>query len=118
MFCLFKVTYQLKLLTTAFFAVIVLKRKLKNWQWMALGLLVIGVALVQLSSTDKNAQKSKSSNAPEQSRVIGFSAALAACFISGFAGIYFEKVLKESDISVSNFYNLLAIIWFLTQPYY
>ncbi|KAM3968270.1 UDP-galactose transporter isoform 2-T2 [Aphomia sociella] len=95
----YQVTYQLKLLTTAFFAVVVLKRKLKKWQWLALGFLAAGVALVQLSSTGKTATNT-SSNLPEQSRVLGFSAALAACFISGFAGIYFEKVLKESDISV------------------
>ncbi|XP_045492648.1 UDP-N-acetylglucosamine transporter isoform X1 [Colias croceus] len=96
----YQVTYQLKLLTTAFFAVIVLKRRLKRWQWGALGLLVIGVALVQLSSTDKDSKATSSSNLQKQSKVLGFGAALAACFISGFAGIYFEKVLKESDISV------------------
>lgn len=93
----YQVTYQLKLLTTAFFAVIVLKRKLKKWQWGALGLLVAGIALVQLSSTDKG---KSSPNLAKQSKILGFGAALAACFISGFAGIYFEKVLKESDISV------------------
>ncbi|XP_045526629.1 UDP-N-acetylglucosamine transporter [Pieris brassicae] len=90
-----QVTYQLKLLTTAFFAVLVLKKRLKRWQWGALGLLVIGVALVQLTSTEEKNKTSES-----QSKVLGFSAVLAACFISGFAGIYFEKVLKESDISV------------------
>lgn len=74
-----------------------LKRKLKKWQWCALALLAAGVALVQLSSTEK----SKSADTQGQSKVLGFSAALTACFISGFAGIYFEKVLKESDISVS-----------------
>lgn len=105
----FQVTYQLKLLTTAFFAVIVLKRKLKRWQWGALGLLVIGVALVQLSSTEK-AKATTSSSLPKQSKILGFGAALAACFISGFAGIYFEKVLKESDISVSMLWRALKII--------
>lgn len=91
----YQVTYQMKLLTTAFFAVLVLKRKLKKWQWLALGLLASGVALVQLSSSSGGSKDTEG-----QSRVLGFSAALAACFISGFAGIYFEKVLKESDISV------------------
>ncbi|XP_021184578.2 UDP-N-acetylglucosamine transporter [Helicoverpa armigera] len=94
----YQVTYQLKILTTAFFAVLVLKRQLKKWQWFALAILAAGVALVQLSSTEKtNVAKP---HLPEQSKILGFSAALAACFISGFAGIYFEKVLKESDISV------------------
>ncbi|XP_013185643.2 UDP-N-acetylglucosamine transporter [Amyelois transitella] len=94
----YQVTYQLKLLTTAFFAVLVLKRKLKKWQWLALGLLAAGVALVQLSG--KSEKSTTSTDLPQQSRILGFSAAVAACFISGFAGIYFEKVLKESDISV------------------
>ncbi|VVC87227.1 UDP-N-acetylglucosamine transporter isoform X2 [Leptidea sinapis] len=95
----YQVTYQLKLLTTAFFAVLVLKRRLKRWQWGALGLLVIGVAFVQLSSTETSTTTT-SSNLKKQSKLLGFGAALSACFISGFAGIYFEKVLKESDISV------------------
>ncbi|XP_026747075.1 UDP-N-acetylglucosamine transporter isoform X1 [Trichoplusia ni] len=95
----YQVTYQLKILTTAFFAVLVLKRSLKKWQWLALAILAGGVALVQLSSSEK-AHSTKPSHLPEQSKLLGFGAALAACFISGFAGIYFEKVLKESDISV------------------
>lgn len=86
------------MLTTAFFAVVVLKRKLKRWQWIALGLLAAGIAMVQLSNTKEAVPTSTTRS---ESKVIGFCAALAACFISGFAGIYFEKVLKESDISVS-----------------
>lgn len=35
-----------------------------------------------------------------QNPLIGFSAALGACVLSGFAGIFFEKMLKGSDISV------------------
>uniref|UniRef100_A0A182N8H2 C2 domain-containing protein n=1 Tax=Anopheles dirus TaxID=7168 RepID=A0A182N8H2_9DIPT len=37
---------------------------------------------------------------PEQNRLLGFSAALGACFLSGLAGIYFEKMLKGADISI------------------
>ncbi|XP_023949325.1 UDP-N-acetylglucosamine transporter isoform X1 [Bicyclus anynana] len=95
----YQITYQLKILTTAFFAVLVLKRRLKKWQWGALALLVAGVILVQLTPSGENETK-PSENLGKQSKLLGFGAALAACFISGFAGIYFEKVLKESDISV------------------
>ncbi|EZA59073.1 UDP-galactose/UDP-N-acetylglucosamine transporter srf-3 [Ooceraea biroi] len=91
-----QVTYQLKILTTAFFAVTILHRSLRSTQWGALVLLVIGVVLVQLAQSVKTILPS----GVEQSHWLGFSAALSACFLSGFAGIYFEKILKGSDISV------------------
>ncbi|XP_076227391.1 UDP-galactose transporter [Nomia melanderi] len=92
----YQVTYQLKILTTAFFAVVILRRSLRNTQWGALILLVIGVVLVQLAQSSKTTLPS----GIEQNHILGFSAALSACFLSGLAGIYFEKILKDSDISV------------------
>ncbi|XP_076284768.1 UDP-galactose transporter isoform X2 [Lasioglossum baleicum] len=92
----YQVTYQLKILTTAFFAVVILRKPLRSTQWGAVILLVIGVILVQLVQTSEAALPS----GIEQNRMLGFSAALSACFLSGFAGIYFEKILKDSDVSV------------------
>jgi solute carrier family 35 (UDP-sugar transporter), member A1/2/3 len=46
----FMVTYQLKILTTAFFTVLILKRRLSLWQWISLLILVVGVATVQFVS--------------------------------------------------------------------
>lgn len=34
------------------------------------------------------------------SQLMGLLAVLVACFSSGFAGVYFEKILKESKQSV------------------
>ena len=48
--------------------------------------------MVQLAQTEP--EKATKTSGPEQHRWIGFSAALAACVLSGFAGIYFEKILK------------------------
>lgn len=90
----YQVSYQLKILTTALFAVMILKKRLLSTQWLALVVLVGGVALVQISGSDSVA------NSENQNRVLGFSAALGACFLSGFAGIYFEMILKGSDISI------------------
>jgi len=91
----YQITYQLKILTTAMFAVTMLNKKLISTQWVSLLVLIAGVAAVQLSDV-----KEQKSAGPEQSKIIGFTAALTACCLSGFAGVYFEKILKGSDVSV------------------
>ncbi|XP_052872913.1 UDP-N-acetylglucosamine transporter [Anopheles cruzii] len=101
-----QVTYQLKILTTAVFAVLILRRRLQPSQWAALVFLVIGVACVQLAQTEVSEkgtafrEPSLPANGPEQNRLLGFTAVLGACFLSGLAGIYFEKMLKGADISI------------------
>lgn len=92
----YQVTYQLKILTTAFFAVVILRRSLRNTQWGALILLVIGIVCVQLAQGSDVVLPS----GIEQNHLLGFSTALSACFLSGLSGIYFEKILKDSDISL------------------
>ncbi|XP_005191153.2 UDP-N-acetylglucosamine transporter [Musca domestica] len=100
----YQVTYQLKILTTAMFAVVILRKKLLSTQWGALVLLLVGVVMVQLAQTVTDASAaaaaSQTTNGIEQNRFLGLMAALGACFLSGFAGIYFEKILKGADISV------------------
>lgn len=91
-------TYQLKILTTAFFAVLILRRRLLPTQWGALVFLISGVVLVQLANGGETQKPTY--GMPEQNKLVGFSAALGACVLSGFAGIYFEKMLKGADISV------------------
>ncbi|XP_039299344.1 UDP-galactose/UDP-N-acetylglucosamine transporter srf-3-like isoform X2 [Nilaparvata lugens] len=88
-----QVTYQLRILTTAVFAVVLMKRRLGAQQWMALLVLLIGIVLVQITkSTDKIGKDN-----PDQNRLIGIAAVLGACCLSGFAGIHFEIILKSSD---------------------
>lgn len=77
------------------FAVLILKKELFKTQWISLILLIIGVVLVQLAQTPNHIN-----TGPEQNRFVGFMAALSACVLSGFAGIFFEKMLKGSDITV------------------
>ncbi|KAI2805418.1 hypothetical protein RDWZM_008692 [Blomia tropicalis] len=88
-----QVTYQLKILTTALFSIFLLNKKLYSFQWLALFMLFIGVACVQLTQTTKG----KKAEHSEQNVLIGFLAILSACCLSGFAGVYFEKILKNSS---------------------
>ncbi|XP_028132473.1 UDP-N-acetylglucosamine transporter isoform X1 [Diabrotica virgifera virgifera] len=93
----YQVTYQIKILTTALFSVFILNRKLLRTQWISLFTLITGIVLVQLANTDDN---TTSMQGMEQNRFIGFMAALTASCLSGFAGVYFEKMLKGSNVTV------------------
>lgn len=87
----FQVTYQLKILTTAIFSVVLLKKNLTGHrQVLALIVLTLGVALVQMDEVDKHSGTSYQ----EQRRWVGVLAVLGACCTSGFGGVYFELVLK------------------------
>ena len=94
----FQVAYQGKILTTALFSVIVLGKKLNRRQIVALVILLVGVALVQLSSLDSGSTADQTTSA-SGGVVVGSIAVTAACFTSGFAAIYFEWVLKRSTPS-------------------
>eukprot|EP00835_Amoeboradix_gromovi_P002714 NODE_159_length_16647_cov_0.251390.p6 type:complete len:258 gc:universal NODE_159_length_16647_cov_0.251390:10113-10886(+) len=88
----FQVTYQLKILATALCSVWLLSRQLSVKKWIALVILTVGVACVQF--------KGGNSSSEEGNPIIGFSAVLTACILSGLAGVYFEKVLKTSKTSL------------------
>ncbi|EJU05324.1 hypothetical protein DACRYDRAFT_113478 [Dacryopinax primogenitus] len=122
----FQVTYQMKILTTAAFSVMLLRRKLSATKWLALLFLALGVGIVQIQS---GATKSHPTPPPSFATesvegegaipnvgdlitapthtmrpMTGFMAVCAACLTSGLAGVYFEMVLKNSqaDLWVRN----------------
>ena len=96
----FQVTYQMKILTTAAFSVLLLRKKLSSNQWLSLLFLAIGVGVVQIQG-GADSQPGVSSRAStallEMNAMKGFLAVVAACFTSGLAGVYFEMVLKNSQ---------------------
>ncbi|XP_051990500.1 UDP-N-acetylglucosamine transporter-like [Xyrauchen texanus] len=94
----YQVTYQLKILTTALFSVSMLGKRLGIYQWLSLVILTFGIALVQWPSDTSSGTEQKDVTASSQ--FMGLLAVLVACFSSGFAGIYFEKILKETKQSV------------------
>ncbi|KHN86660.1 UDP-galactose translocator [Toxocara canis] len=91
-FCL---AYQMKIFTTALFLRFMLKRNLSVQQWFALLLLAIGVADVQIQYEPPSSAKRI-----QQYPIIGFLAVISMCFTSAFAGVYLEKVLKQSSINI------------------
>jgi UDP-sugar transporter A1/2/3 len=98
----FQVSYQMKILTTAAFSVLLLRKKLSPSQWLALLFLAIGVGIVQIQTKDSSSVKTtaaaiSSLDVHSMNALKGFLAVVAACFTSGLAGVYFEMVLKNSQ---------------------
>uniref|UniRef100_A0AC35GLB7 Uncharacterized protein n=1 Tax=Panagrolaimus sp. PS1159 TaxID=55785 RepID=A0AC35GLB7_9BILA len=115
----FMITYQIKILTTATFAVLILKTKLSAFQWISLFALIAGIILVQSNANQTLSQPSETNftssyisnntvlietikeiNENKSSPIFGLLMVILACILSGFAGIYFEKILKNSDVSL------------------
>ena len=94
----YQVTYQLKILTTAFFSVSLLGKQLDRYKWVALILLTGGVALVQLPKDSGTSATASERDTSDQ--FLGLCAVLAACVSSGFAGVYFEKILKGTPVTL------------------
>lgn len=90
----YQVTYQLKIPCTALCTVLMLNRSLSRLQWFSVFMLCGGVTLVQW----KPAEATKVQI--DQNPFVGFMAIAIAVLCSGFAGVYFEKVLKSSDTSL------------------
>lgn len=94
----YQVTYQLKILTTAVLSVVILGKALGATKWGALMLLTLGVTCIQIPRG--GGESTTTSSAPEGNAAIGLAAVLSACMTSGLAGVYLEKILKQSDASI------------------
>jgi len=90
----FQVTYQIKILTTAGFSVLLLHKSLNLSKWVSLFLLALGVGIVQVQSVGGIGREGTASL---MNPAAGFLAVLIACCTSGLAGVYFEMVLKNSQ---------------------
>jgi len=91
----YQVTHQMKILTTAFFSITILGTSLGLVKWLSLLVLTMGVALIQLP------RNQSSGEAPAQgSAFVGFVAVFGGCMTSGLGGVYLEKILKQSQLSI------------------
>lgn len=115
----FQVTFQVKILTTAVFMVVLLKKSLRSTQWISLVILVIGISIIQVQNVNSSKQTDDSS-----SPFLGLFSVITACILSGLAGVYFEKILKNSKVSIwvrniqlGMFGSIFALITAYTSDY-
>jgi UDP-galactose transporter len=96
----YAVLYQLKILTTALLSVFILRKDLVCIQWVSLALLTIGVSAVVLSQMSESRGGEEGKSKAMYTILPGLAAVLTACLMSGLAGVYFEKLLKGSTVSL------------------
>eukprot|EP00467_Chlorarachnion_reptans_P025674 CAMPEP_0114510386 /NCGR_PEP_ID=MMETSP0109-20121206/13757_1 /TAXON_ID=29199 /ORGANISM="Chlorarachnion reptans, Strain CCCM449" /LENGTH=330 /DNA_ID=CAMNT_0001689685 /DNA_START=176 /DNA_END=1168 /DNA_ORIENTATION=+ len=93
----FQVTYQGKTFVVAILSVLMLGTRLQRYKWLAIVGLAAGVSLVNVSnSTD---QESRSSGTAEM--MLGLAYVVTAALCSGFANVYFEKMVKTASTTES-----------------
>eukprot|EP01041_Mallomonas_annulata_P011788 gene11788-24702_t len=100
----FTVCAQLKILTTAGFSVAILGTSLSHTKWRALILLVLGCILVASPSFSGHGSSSateKEKRASAYLQLLGYGSVLLEVALSGFASIYFEKVVKSTTEKVT-----------------
>lgn len=98
----FAIVSQLKVLTTAVCSVAVLGRSLTARKWRALFTLTLGVVLITAEThPGGGGGSSYGSGAGRLAWLLGLLAVVVEVVLSGFASIYFEKVLKSADETYS-----------------
>lgn len=89
----YQILYQLKILTTALFSVLLLSKHISGRQWLALAMLVAGVVTVQYTN--------ERDGAAAGNPMVGLLAIMVASLSSGFAGVYFERLSKAFSLDRS-----------------
>ena len=86
---------QLKVLATAFFAVVMLGTPISGRKWRTLVLMVLGVTLVSVESAPGgHADDAERGDRGGVDYAVGIACAATQTMLSGFGSIYFEMVLK------------------------
>jgi UDP-sugar transporter A1/2/3 len=94
---MFTIFAQCKILTTATFSTIILRSQYSWTKWRALMLLMLGVLLF---SSPIWGDPAKQKTADGANAFIGTAAVLIEVSLSGFASIYFEKVIKTDPLKL------------------
>lgn len=104
----FQVLSQLKIVAAAVCSTLFLHKRLYKQHWASIGLLLMGIALVQQSANENAEVSSLFGKQVLHGFVFGFVAMLGACCFSGIASVTTEYLLKnETGFWISNL--LLAL---------
>mmetsp|Transcript_12118 Transcript_12118/g.18148 ORF Transcript_12118/g.18148 Transcript_12118/m.18148 type:complete len:435 (-) Transcript_12118:107-1411(-) len=88
----YQVLIQMKLIATALFSMKILNKFQSTGQWICIGFLTIGLAIVQLSCGSVKLEN--------VNLLIGLTSVFFSCLTSGYAGTYHEVTLKAKNASL------------------
>uniref|UniRef100_A0A7S1WLM2 UDP-galactose transporter n=1 Tax=Alexandrium catenella TaxID=2925 RepID=A0A7S1WLM2_ALECA len=96
-----QVLYQMKILTTAGLGVLMLGKSLTATKWGSCFLLAAGVAFVEWPRDALQAPgAAAAAGGVGADQIKGFVAVLLACFTSGFAAVFIQKMLQQTTASI------------------
>lgn len=102
----FQIINQLKIPATVFFAILFLRRNFRLLQYLSVLILMTGAILVQSTDIEEIApneifyENFASKKLLPYNKTLGIVAGISACVLSGFSGVYFEKILKSHKSTV------------------
>ena len=115
---------QLKIASAALFSVLLLGRRLGGVRWAAIGLLMVGLAVVQWDGRPRGGAAvggrgrghgraaRGAAGAVERDEVRGLLAMVGLCVLSGFAGALMERLLKDRSRASSLWIRNLQLALF------
>jgi len=103
-----QVTFQGKILVTAMLSVTLLQKPVIRSQWLAISIMAVGIAVVQLSQP-REAKRDTMANKAEQHMLGGVLALVFASCCSSFAGIFTELIFKQ--VSVFGLQHQQTSLW-------
>jgi UDP-galactose transporter len=118
---LFQAVWQLRLIPTAYFSQLILKKKIGAYRWLSLLGLVVGVIVIQSSFTASNPLEFSSRFSREHLVLLApIFALLLSAVCAALAGVTLEGIFvqKETDIWIANLhlssFSLLPCIFLIT----
>ncbi|KFD50945.1 hypothetical protein M514_08127 [Trichuris suis] len=96
----FIVVSQLKVVTTAIFMVLILGRKFSFTRWLSIWLVTMGVAAVCSETALQGTLSEPADQKSNENPMLGLIVVMINCTLAGFAGVYCEKMLKETTLSL------------------
>ncbi|KAL1452953.1 hypothetical protein WDU94_007135 [Cyamophila willieti] len=89
----YQITYQFKIVTTAFFSYVILAKHFSKTQIFSLAVLLFGIVLIQIDVSAADLYGGRTNN----NQLLGFGQVIVASITSGFTNVYLEKIYKSSD---------------------